>query len=169
MKLGNGQIVKVSPEVAQDLDGLSGPEKIKALADSGKPIWIEISPKPGAPEEGRWVNPHVANLQIQLGILNHQRDQLDDVKQKIASSIDQSELLLSEPERLGTNDADRVLLDKNEDKTLNGIFQPKFRGLQDDGFDNKFRKRSSEELSNFIGETTGLAGADDAEARNKNH
>ncbi|WP_374865034.1 DUF4781 domain-containing protein [Brucella cytisi] len=167
VKLGNGQIVKVSPEVAQDLDGLSGPEKIKALADSGKPIWIEISPKPGAPEEGRWVNPHVANLQIQLGILNHQRDQLDDVKQKIASSIDQSELLLSEPERLGTNDADRVLLDKNEDKTLNGIFQPKFQGLQDDGFDNKFRKRSSEELSNFIGETTGLAGADDAEARNK--
>ncbi|WP_181153420.1 DUF4781 domain-containing protein [Ochrobactrum vermis] len=165
--LGNGLTVKVAPEVAENLDGLSGLEKINALTNSGKPVWIEISPTQGAPKEGRWVDPRIANLQIQLGMLNQQRDQLDDVKQNIASNVDRSELLLSEPERLGTDDADRVLLDKDEDKTLSGIFQPQFQGLQDNGFDNKFEERAGEKLSDYIGETTGLAGIDDAEARDK--
>jgi hypothetical protein len=150
--LGDGQKVKVAPEVAQQLEGLSGPEQLAALTNSAKPVWIEISPKEGEPKQGRWVSPHVAGLQIQLDALNDQRDQLQDIKRYIGGNIALAERNLKEPELLSTDGADREYLDRHEQETLDGVYQNKIQDLLRNGFSEEF---SGTDLDQYVGKFVG--------------
>lgn len=159
VELDTGQQVKVAPELAQQLEGLSGAEQLAALTNSSKPVWIKISLKEGEPKQGRWVAPHIADLQIRLDTLNDQRSQLQTAERLINGDIALAERNMKEPELLGTRGSDREYLDRHEQETLDGVYQNKFQDLLNNGFGEEFSGSDLDEyVGNYVGDRSDATG-----------
>jgi hypothetical protein len=164
-----GQTIMVAPTVAQsylagdpsDLSALIGAMAIEVnltvTDDSGKPhrVW-------------RWVDPHLAVLQLQIAQTEAQLGQLDSLHQWLQGAISSDEVHLSEPQLLGVTDpsVDKTLLDDHRQQALDGIYQGQFQNLLANGY-GTFKTLSGADLETTVATTLGLNATGNSDAVKK--
>lgn len=166
IQIENGPKIMVSPEVKEQYET----QGLGALIASGKPVWIELTasgPDRCIANEGRWVDPSIATLQIQIAELNQDRQSLQDMKLALQGNIDHSNMLLSRPDLMGGRpDADWEYLQDNQQLALDGLAQPKMQSLLNRGYDQFKSPASGDELDDLVDEAIGF-GPDNGEERGK--
>lgn len=125
-----GRKIKVAPEVAPKYEK-SG---LEALVKSGKPVWIEIEVQRddgSRSTEGRWVDPDLAVLRLQLSAAQTQRQGVSDLRSEVEGYSAWYSLRQQEPAPLvGTDPGlDKASLDHHQQLTLDAIYQPQYQAM----------------------------------------
>lgn len=141
---------------------------LEVLIGSDQPVGIEID------GEWLWVHPEIAMTSIALDIAKEREEQqrplLEAAQDAVRDQAVRYALMTDEPmQRMGESDADFMgrleygyLEGDNRDKALDGLYQPLFQDLKDQGFDSEFSVRSSDaSLNRMIEDTFGLNGKTD--------
>ncbi|TIO33268.1 DUF4781 domain-containing protein [Mesorhizobium sp.] len=145
-----GQTIKVAPDVAAEVEK----NGIDALTQAGKAVWIDLDP--GDSSQGRWVDPRLAVARIKLVDTRNQFDNTEDLRRQVDGFVSWHDLRTREPGLLydRNNYSDKAYLDRHQQETLDGLFQPQFQSLLENGFDNQFRPLDADALDRDV--TTAL-------------
>ena len=150
-----GTKIKVAPDVAARL------KQGESLVDIGQPVWteIELTREDGSKyKEGRWVDPHVAVLQLQQDALQAQRTAMGKLGGQVQQFWEWHDLRAKHPELLDTENStvEKTYLDEHQAEAVNAIYQPRFESLLgDDNYVNKYRRLTGTKLDETIARTLG--------------
>lgn len=154
--VGNGVTIKVAPDVAA---------RVKAgesLIAIGAPVFVELefTREDGSKyKEGRWVDPHVAVLQLQQDALQAQRTAMGKLDDQIETFGQWHNLRATHPDLLDTENStvEATYLADDQAAALNSIYQPRFQSLLgDDTYANTYKRLPGRQLDDTVAQTLGL-------------